>query len=82
MLHPARPFRPELFAFSSILSNIVTLAGQVVGSWRRAEASAGLRIEVRPMARLTAPEIAAVEQAGERLGKFLERRVELVWIAA
>jgi hypothetical protein len=73
------PFRPELFAFSSILANVVTLAGQVVGAWKRAEMRAGLRVEVKPLARLTAAEHAAVDQAGERLSKFLERPVEVMW---
>jgi hypothetical protein len=82
MMHPVHPFRPELFAFSSILANVVTVDGQVVGAWRRAESKDRLRVEVRPMARLTAPEHAAVDQAGERLRKFLERPVEVVWIAA
>jgi winged helix DNA-binding protein len=82
MMHPVHPFRPELFAFSSILANIVTVDGQVVGAWRRAEAKDRLRVEVRPLAKLTASERAAVDQAGERLSKFLERPVEVVWIAA
>jgi len=79
MMHPVHPFRPELFAFSSILANVVTVAGQVVGAWRRAEARAALRVEVRPLARLTGAERTAIDQAGERLGKFLERPVEVVW---
>ena len=79
MMHPVHPFRPELFAFSSILANVVTVAGQVVGAWRRTDARAALRVEVRPLARLTGAERTAIDQAGERLGKFLERPVEVVW---
>jgi hypothetical protein len=82
MMHPVHPFRPELFAFSSILANVVTVAGQVVGAWRRAEGRTGLRAEVRPLARLSAAEKAAVDQAGERMSKFLERPVEIAWIEA
>ena len=82
MMHPVHPFRPELFAFSSILANVVTIEGQVVGAWRRAETKDRLRVEVRPLARLTAPERAAVDQAGARLSKFLERPVEVVWMPA
>ena len=82
MMHPVHPFRPELFAFSSILANVVTVAGQVVGAWRRAEVRAGLRVEVRPLARLSAAEKAAVDQAGERMSKFLERPVEIAWVEA
>jgi len=79
MMHPVHPFRPELFAFSSILANVVTVGGQVVGAWSRTEARAGLRVEVRPLAMLTGAERAAIDQAGERLSKFLERPVEVVW---
>jgi hypothetical protein len=80
MLHPVHPFRPELFAFSSILASVVTIAGQVVGAWKRTEARAGLRVEVRPLARLTAAELSAVGEAADRLGRFLKRPVEVVWI--
>jgi len=82
MLHPVHPFRPELFAFSSILANVVVIAGQVAGAWRRTEASRGLRVEIRPLARLTAVERTAVEEAGSRLSRFLERPVEIAWIAS
>jgi winged helix DNA-binding protein len=82
MLHPAHPFRPELFAFSSILANVVTVAGQVVGAWRRVTGRTGLRVEVRPLARLTARERVAVEGAGVRLSRFLERTVEVDWMAS
>jgi hypothetical protein len=79
MMHPVHPFRPELFAFSSVLANVVTLAGQVVGAWRRPEARSGLRVEIRPLAQLRAAERKAIDQAGKRFSKFLERPVELVW---
>jgi hypothetical protein len=81
MLHPVHPFRPELFAYSSILANVVTVAGQVVGAWRRTEMRAGLRVEIRPLARLSPADRAAVDQAGERLSKFLERPIETRWMA-
>jgi hypothetical protein len=80
MLHPVHPFRPELFAFSSILANVVTLTGQVVGAWRRVQGRTGLRVEVRPLARLSGAEHAAVDEAVERFSRFLERPVEPVWI--
>lgn len=82
MMHPVHPFRPELFAFSSVLANVVTVEGQVVGAWRRAEARDRLRVEVRPMAKLSAAEHAAIDEAGGRFSKFIERQVEVVWIAA
>ena len=80
MLHPAHPFRPELFAFSSILSNVVVVGGQLVGAWRKVTGKDGLRIELRPLARLTARERTAVEEAGDRLSHFLERPVQVDWI--
>jgi Winged helix DNA-binding domain len=82
MLHPIHPFRPELFAFSSLLANVVTVAGQVVGAWRRTAMRDGLRVEVRPLAALAATERAAVDEAGARLGRFLERPVTVTWIDA
>jgi hypothetical protein len=82
MMHPVHPFRAELFAFSSILANIVTVAGQVVGAWRRTEMRMELRVEIRPLAKLSASERGAVDEAGDRLSRFLERPVEVVWIEA
>jgi hypothetical protein len=66
-------------AFASILSNVVTIAGFVRGSWRRIRARAGVRVELRTMDRFTAAEKAAVEDAARRFGRFLERPVELIW---
>jgi Winged helix DNA-binding domain len=80
ILHPARPFRPELFAFSSILSNVVVIAGQVCGAWRRQAGRDALRIEVRQLAGLSAGERALVEAAGGRLSRFLGRPVAVVWL--
>ncbi len=80
ILHPVHPFRPELFAFSSLLSNVVTVAGQVVGGWRRTVMRDGIRVEVRPLARLSPADRAAVEEAGHRLGRFLGRSVQIAWI--
>ena len=80
ILHPQRPFRPELFAFSSILSNVVVVGGQVSGAWRRQSGRDSLRIEVRPLAELTASERRLVEDAGSRLGRFLRRPVDVVWL--
>jgi Winged helix DNA-binding domain len=82
MLHPAHPFRPKLFAFSSILANVVTVAGQVVGAWRRTVTRNGLRVEVRPLAKLAAAERTAVDEAGGRMSRFLESPVEIAWVDA
>jgi hypothetical protein len=78
ILHPAHPFRPELFAFSSLLANVVTLGGQVCGAWRRLATRNGVRVEVRPLAELTPSERVRVHKAGQRYARFLERPVEVV----
>jgi winged helix DNA-binding protein len=80
ILHPVHPFRPELFAFSSILANVVTLGGHVCGAWHRSTSLQGVRIEVRPLARLASTERAAVGAAGNRLARFLECPVEVAWV--
>jgi hypothetical protein len=73
-----RPFEPAFFSFGSILSNVVTIAGRVRGSWRRTAVGGGVRVEVRMLGQISKRELAAVEAAGRRLGRFLERPVELV----
>jgi hypothetical protein len=76
-LHPDRPFEPALFSFGSILSNVVTVGGQVRGAWRRTIARGVVGVEVQLLDGLAPTEAAAVEEAGNRLGRFLERPVEL-----
>jgi hypothetical protein len=78
MVDLERPFKPALFSFGSILSNVVTIAGRVRGAWRRTVVPGGLRVEVRLLDGLEPAEAAAVEEAGQRLGLFMERSVELV----
>jgi hypothetical protein len=77
--HPEIPFERGLFAFGSILSNVITINGRVRGAWRRRHASARVTVEVRVMKALDDREIAAVEAAGRRLGRFLESPVKLLW---
>jgi hypothetical protein len=90
ILHADLPFDPAVVAragisgatsisFGSILSNVVTVAGKVRGSWRRTPARGGVRVEARMLDRLKPAESGAVEEAGRRLGEFLERPVELSW---
>ena len=80
ILHPERPFRPELFAFSSILSNVVVIGGQVHGAWRRVMGARAFRVEVRPLAQLSAGERASIEAAAARFSAFLGRPVDLAWL--
>jgi hypothetical protein len=74
------PFRPELFALSSILSNIVTAGGELRGAWRKVATPEGIRVEVSPMAPLTASVRKGVEDAARGFGRFLERSIDLAWI--
>jgi hypothetical protein len=60
-----------------ILSNVVTVGGRVRGAWRRTVVRGAVRVEVRLLGRMQAAEEAAVEEAGHRLGRFLECPVEL-----
>lgn len=80
MVHADRPFDPTFFSFGSILSNVVTVGGLVRGAWRRTFTRSGVRIEIRVLDRLGTRETAAVEAAGRRVGRFLERRLELAWL--
>ena len=79
-VHPDRPFESALFSFGSILSNVVTIGGRVSGAWRRTVTRRCVRIEVRLLDRLAPPEVAAIEEAGHRLGRFLECPVEVTWL--
>jgi hypothetical protein len=79
-LAPDRPFDPSLFAFGSVLSNVVTLGGRVHGAWRRTVDRAGVRIEVRLLGSLEPEEKAAVEEVAGRLSRFLDAPVELTWM--
>src|SRR5581483_7569504 len=80
LMHPERPFRPELFAFSSVLSNVLVIGGTLAGAWRRVAARDGVRIEVRPLAKLDAAEQRLVERAAERYSRFLGLPARVVWL--
>ena len=64
----------------SILANVVTISGRVRGAWRRTSAQGRVRLEVRGLDRFGTREATAVGAAGRRMGRFLERPVELVWL--
>ncbi|HYM96071.1 MAG TPA: crosslink repair DNA glycosylase YcaQ family protein, partial [Candidatus Sulfotelmatobacter sp.] len=80
ILHPDRAFDPTLFSFGSVLANVVTIGGLVVGAWRRTAAGKDLRVEVRPLGRVSPVEASLVEGAGERLSRYLGRPVDLRWL--
>ncbi len=84
LLAPEFDFDPTFFAYyreaapqGGILSNVVTIGGTVRGSWRRALTSGTVRVEVRLLGPLQPAELAAVERAGEQLGRFLLRKADL-----
>jgi hypothetical protein len=79
-LHPERPFDAAFFSVATILSNVVTVGGRVRGVWRRKLEQGGVQVEVRLPDRLEPAEAAVIEEAGQELGRFLERRVELSWL--
>jgi hypothetical protein len=56
------------------------VGGRVRGAWRRKVERAGVGVEIRLLGRLEPAEAAAVEEAGQRLGRFLESPVELAWL--
>ncbi len=79
--HASYPFRPELFAFSSILSNIVTVGGELRAAWRKTRSrDGGVRVEIKPLGPPSDQERAAIARAGTRLERFLGQAVELVWL--
>jgi hypothetical protein len=79
VVHDDRPFDPAIFSFGSILSNVVIVGGRVRGSWRRTFVRDGVHVEVRLLERLTPAEESAVEEAGDRLGRFLGHPVAFTW---
>jgi hypothetical protein len=76
-VHPELTFDPTLFSFGSILSNVVTVDGQVRGSWRRALVRDRVLVQIKTMGPMERAESDAVEESGRRLGRFLERAVEV-----
>jgi hypothetical protein len=77
--HADSPFEHGLFAFGSVLSNVVTIDGRVKGAWRKTSAGVGVKVEVRVMKPFENHEIAAVEEAGRRMSRFLERPVKVAF---
>ncbi|HEV3230872.1 MAG TPA: winged helix DNA-binding domain-containing protein [Candidatus Dormibacteraeota bacterium] len=76
ILHQDVPVDPTLFAFGSILSNVLTIGGQVRGGWRRRVGRGAMTAEIRLLAPLTAAETAAVAAAVQRLGAYLQHPVD------
>lgn len=78
-LHPDHPFDPSVFAFGSILTNVVLVGGRVRGAWRRTSARGSLTIEVTALGRLRRPERVALESAAQELSAFQGLPVKLLF---
>ncbi|HEV2012529.1 MAG TPA: winged helix DNA-binding domain-containing protein [Candidatus Dormibacteraeota bacterium] len=72
VMHAGRLHVPGL-----VLSNVVTVAGKIRGSWRRTLGRRGVRVEISALDQFTPGESAALEAAGRRFGRYLERPVHL-----
>jgi hypothetical protein len=65
-----------------VLSNIVTLGGQIRGGWRRTPIRNGMHVDIIALDRFDPAETAAIETAGRRFGRYLERPVHLSLLSA
>ena len=80
LIDPRRPFDPSIFAFGSILANVVTVGGRVRGAWRRTIGPGrALRVEIRLFGRPTRPQKDAIERAAVRMAPFSDRSLVLEW---
>jgi hypothetical protein len=59
------------------LSNIVTVGGKIRGTWRRTLRRNVVSVEISALDRLEPAEKAAVEAAGQRLGRYLGLPIHL-----
>ena len=86
LLDTSIPFDPTVFAYyrdstpmGGILSNVVTIGGQVRGAWSRTVTPKGVKVEIRPLAPLTPRESSDVKEQAAMLGRFLGLRAEVHW---
>jgi len=84
LLDPKVPFDGKAFAYyrdatpmGGILSNVVTIDGRVRGAWARTRTPKLVRLEVRPLARLSPAEAAGIRRAAAGFGAFLGATVDL-----
>ena len=80
--HPDGCFDPTLFAFGSVLSNVLVIGGRVRGAWRRVLSPRAVRLQMRLLDVLSPSETAAVGRAANRMSGFLERSVDLEWVGS
>ena len=72
VMHAGRLHEPGF-----VLSNVVTVAGKIRGAWRRTLGRNGVSVEIKALDRFTPGESVALEAAGRRFGRYLERPVHL-----
>ena len=60
------------------LSNVVLVGGRIRGAWRRTPGRNGVSVDVRTLDRFEPLETVALEEAGRRFGRYLERPVQLI----
>lgn len=78
LLDGSIPFDPTFFAYyrdstpmGGVLSNVLTIGGRVRGAWSRTIARSTVRVDIRPLAPLSAQESRDVKRQVTRLGRFL-----------
>ena len=77
LVRPDRPLNTELFAFGSILANVLMVGGKVHGSWRKTVARGRVQVEVRLQDNRDHDLAVALRDACALLGRFLEAPVDL-----
>ena len=78
-LHDAAATDLSIFSFGSILANVVTVGGRIIGAWRRVAGARGLRLEVRLLVPGGETERTRIEGAAAELGRFTGLAPDLVW---
>jgi hypothetical protein len=75
-LPPGGSLDPALFPYGA-LSNVVTIDGCVRGAWSRSVTRSSVRVSIRLLAAADEVEMAALNGAAGRLGRFLELPADL-----
>jgi hypothetical protein len=72
VMHPGPLHEPAF-----VLSNVVTVGGRIRGSWRRTLGRTNMSLEINALERFDPTEMADIEAAGKRFGRYLDRPVRL-----
>jgi hypothetical protein len=82
IVRPSEADQISRLPFGSMLANVVTLGGRVRGGWTRKVGRHEVEVLVQPFGAFSPPEVEAVQEAARRLGRFLERRLQVLIQAA